>query len=217
MTLLLDVDRALLDKDAGVLAELRPYLLRHNLAPDDDELLCRFDEEEAKARSGRPLPYRKVLRQTMRGFGFVYQFPHTDVEIRALEQSVARWPIYPEVPDALRRLKAAHRLIALTSLDIDLFAPLAVRLGDPFAAVVTPADAGAYPPSIRYIKTVIDRAGEGATLVAGSRYELLAPARTAGLAAILVERTPLDAEGLPPIFADQTFPDLFTLCDYLGA
>ncbi len=217
MNLLLDIDRLLFDKDEGILAEIRPYLLRHQLAPDDDEILARFDEEEAKARAGRPLPYRKVLRQTMRGFGFVYQFPHTDAEIRALENGVRNWPIRPDTIDALRRLKSARRLIAVTSLDADLFAPLADRLGDPFAVVVTPEEAGAYPPSIRVLQKARAAAGEGeATVVAGTPYGLLMAAKAAGLATVLIRRDDESSDVVPPISPDHTFPDLFTFCDYLG-
>ena len=54
---------------------------------------------------------------------------------------------HPEVPDALRRLRARYKLAIFTNSDEDLIAPVVARLGVPVDHVITAEAAQAYKPS----------------------------------------------------------------------
>jgi 2-haloacid dehalogenase len=206
----------LVDKEAGIVAAIRPYLAAHGHEPDDDDILALFDGEEAKARTGAYLPYRNVLRQIMRGFGFRYRFSHTDDEIRALERSFPHWPMFPDAPDALRRLATKYKLAIITGVDDDLIEATVPRFGVPFDHVVTGQRVGAGKPSIKLFRGAIAAIGEPKEHllhVASSLYKDIAPAKACGIKTVLVDRYPAPPAG--PVLPDRTVADLFALCEAL--
>ncbi|WP_116451298.1 HAD family hydrolase [Blastococcus litoris] len=86
---------------------------------------------------------RRALRATYRELGLRGD---PDVDTGRLLDSVADWPLWPDVPAALDALRGVHRVGVLSNVDDAVFAPTAVaRLVDP-ADVLTSERLGAYKP-----------------------------------------------------------------------
>jgi putative hydrolase of the HAD superfamily len=109
-----------------------------------------------------------------------------------------RFRAYPDVPDALRALRAAgHRLVVVSNWDVSLHETLrSTRLAELVDGAISSAEAGAAKPDPRIFAAALALAGVGAegALHAGDSIEHdVAGARAAGWRAVLVAR-----DGAPP-------------------
>lgn len=236
-TITFDCYGTLVDWERGILDVVKPYLAAHGHYPDDEEILEIYAKEEAAAETGAYLPYRKILRQVMRGFGFHYQFSHTKEEIYKLEEALPAWPLFPDTVDGLRRLGRKYRLAIISNIDNDLFAGTREALDVPFDHVITAEDVGAYKPSIKNFRralTVIGEEPHKILHVAQSVYHDIVPARAMGLSTVWVDRragkegsgatppveemdeTERIAEAAKGVYPDHRVTDLFMLCNILG-
>ena len=208
----------LIDWERGILAAVRPLLERHGVARSDDAILELFGELEAAAEAGAYRTYREVLALVADGCGQRLGFTPTAHERAAFAGSVGQWPAFPDKVAALHALARHYQLAILSNIDDDLFAASATRLQTTFAAVITAQQVGSYKPNPRNFQHAIarlDRPREQILHVAQSRFHDIAPANTAGLATVWVNRRH-DQPGCgatPPASAtpDLEVPDLATL------
>jgi len=181
----------LIDWEAGILAALRPVLVRHGRTVAGEELLERYARAESDLEAGPYLTYRDVLgRAYCRLLAEEGITPSND-EVRAFASSVPDWPAFPDAPAALASLRAQFRLGVITNCDDDLFAGSNRRLGEPFEWIVTARQLGSYKPDPRNFLAAlerIDRPRERILHVAQSLYHDHVPARELGLASVWIDR-----------------------------
>ena len=211
----------LIDWETGLLGALREQLGDAVSAVADDELLEAFAAVEHRAQAPYQ-PYRAVLAQALRDLGARYGAAPGDAQQAAFAGSVADWPAFPDSHDALLRLQARYRLVAITNCDDDLFAGSAARLGIAFDDVVTAQQAGAYKPDERPFLLAFDRLGvprERILHVAQSLWHDHVTARHLGLTSVWINRRAGRGGGgaTPPATAspDVELPDMRSLADLL--
>jgi putative hydrolase of the HAD superfamily len=112
-----------------------------------------------------------------------------------------RFAAYPEVPDVLRRLRAAgRRLVVVSNWDVSLHEALdRAGLSALLDGVVCSAEVGAAKPAEAIFAAGLARAGarrEQALHVGDSLAEDVAGARAAGIEAVLLTRPPAGPGGL---------------------
>jgi len=160
---------------------------------DTERLLRRHNAIEPLVQEGRALPYREVGARTLRAMAAVEGLPLQSSDEYALADSLPSWPAFPDVPGALRRLRAAGwRLAILSNTDPDLLAASREQIGVPFDLSITAREAGSYKPAHGhwqrfFEETRADRARH--VHVAASPFHDLAPATQLGLTAVWINRS----------------------------
>jgi 2-haloacid dehalogenase len=204
----------LIDWESGILQALLPILFRRDVALSDGEILQIYAELEAKAEAGTYVKYREVLRKVMQGFGEKFKFTPGDEELNALPDSVKNWKPFPDTVDALLELKQRFKLAVISNTDDALFAETARHLRVKFEWVITAEQVKSYKPSLNNFRQALEEIGvspDKILHVAQSVYHDVIPAKSLGLATVLVLRrgagATLPTEGRP----DLEVPDLKTL------
>src|SRR6185503_14898650 len=108
-----------------------------------------------------------------------------------LVKGIATWPVFEDVPDALRKLKTRFKLALVTNCDRDLLPEVEARLGVPFDEVITSDQVSAYKPSPKLLEEAMKRLGAGKgelVHVAQSLFHDVEPASVLGIATVHVDR-----------------------------
>lgn len=113
-----DVYGTLIDWEAGILAQLRPFAERAGLELDDEALLSAFAAVESRWEADHPgMPYSTLLaavhRDLQRGWGV----GQDEAAAMAFGASVPEWPAFPDSAGAMARLKKHFQLFALSNVD----------------------------------------------------------------------------------------------------
>jgi len=208
----------LIDWESGILQALLPILFRRDVALSDGEILGLYAELEGKAEQGTYVKYREILRKVMRSFGEKFKFAPGEEELNALPDSVKNWKPFTDTVDALQKLKERYKLAIISNTDDALFAETGKHLKVKFDWVITAEEVKSYKPSLNNFKQAmqkIDLPPDKILHVAQSVYHDIIPAKSLGLATVLVRRrgagATLPAEGRP----DLEVPDLKTLAGML--
>ena len=157
------------------------------------EILALYADIEPGVQSTQPfLTYRQVLRGVMEAVGARLGFQCTEPELDCLNDTLPRWPVFPEVVDALHALKSRYKLAIISNVDDDLFAGTAAAMGVDFEAVVTSQQVGRYKPDLRGFEAAGTRMGVSRQAwlhVAESLYHDVGPANRLGVSSVWVNRT----------------------------
>src|SRR5919197_4134970 len=147
----------LIDWEGGIYAALAPLLPR---GVDRDEVARLYISVEAEVERGGYLTYREVLDRASRLLLTRLGRPLPETRPSPLPASLPSWQPFPEVPDALRALRAQGRRIAiLSNVDRDLLAASIEWLGVAPDLAVTAEDAGSYKPAHGHWRLFQQRAG----------------------------------------------------------
>jgi 2-haloacid dehalogenase len=159
---------------------------------DRDALLERYHEIEPRVQLGSALPYREVLRESLRLLAANEGLPLAEADEDLLADSLPHWRPFPEVPGALAELRGrGFKLAILSNTDPDLLEASLERIGVPIDARVTAAEAGSYKPAPghwEYFFRHHDVDREQHVHVAASLYHDIEPAARLGLKAIWINR-----------------------------
>ncbi len=125
----------------GALSELWP-------GEDADGLLGRYHEIEPQVQAGCGIPYRQVMAETLarvaESAGLAVPAGKEDL----LAASLPGWPVFPEVPDALREIRArGWRLAILSNTDPELLDASLAAIGVPVDLRVVASAIGSYKPA----------------------------------------------------------------------
>lgn len=205
----------LIDWEGGIYAALSPFLPR---TIDRDELGRLYISVEAEVEHGEYLRYREVLDRASRLLLRRLGRPLPESTLSPLPSSLASWRAFPEVPAALRTLRAAGRRIAiLSNVDRDLLATSLPKLGVEPDLAITAEDCGSYKPAHGHWRFFAQRAGaapERTVHVGASLYHDMIPAAALGYRTVFIDRhgEPLggvrptivlrDLSGLPAVVDD---------------
>ncbi len=203
----------LIDWETGLLGALRPVLRAHGSKLRDEQILALYAELEPAAQNPYRR-YREVLQEVVLGFGKRLGFQVSEVEARSLPDSLKGWQPFPDTVAALQKLQTHFRLAIVSNTDDELFAGTAPHLQVKFDQVITAEQADAYKPSLAPFRLALERLGlpKEQVLHAGqSVYHDVVPARSLGLATVLVRRRGSGATRVVADKPDLEVPDLQTL------
>ena len=100
---------------------VRSQLVRLWPDADTEALLTSYLRAEARLQEGRGTPYREVMAEALEAVGQEQDATVPQNERYALAASLPSWGVFPEVPDALRELRArGWKLAILSNTDPDL-------------------------------------------------------------------------------------------------
>jgi 2-haloacid dehalogenase len=162
------------------------------------------------------LPYRDILRRTLRDVMLLHGLAYRDEDGDALIEAVKRFVAFPEVPDALRRLKETYDIAIISNSDDDLIGYAVDAIGVEFDHVITAEQAGAYKPRPEAFDHMIKAVGRGPEDIVhaaqGWEYDIMPTKRYPGMRRVWVNRygfpgSPAfqpyeeirDLSGLPPL------------------
>ena len=175
----------LIDWEGGIADALAPLLPGE---VDRDALAKRYIEVEAGLESDRYVPYREILdragRALLREHGIEGHSP--------LPGSLPSWRPFPEVPAALRELRArGYKLAILSNVDRDLLEHSIANLGVAPDLAVTAQDCGSYKPAPGHWENFLRAARvttEDAVHVGASQFHDMRPAAALGFRTVFVDR-----------------------------
>ena len=182
----------LVDWETGISNAVAGVFARHGVRKSRSEILSLFSNAEPKVQiSGEFLDYRRVLRDVMQIMSWEASIRLPAAEADALAESLPRWPVFPDAPDALRQLKSKYKLAIISNVDDDLFAGSAQALGVNFDAVITSQQARSYKPDLRNFEFARERMGvekERWLHIGESLYHDIGPANQMGIDSVWVNR-----------------------------
>lgn len=176
-------------------------------------LLAGYQRHESRVQAEHPgLRYRQVLAEALRRAAADERIDLLDDDAPVLADTIAYWPVFPEVRGVLAGLREdGWNLALLTNCDRDIIAQTRRRLRVPFDAVVTAEDAGAYKPAHHHFTWFSRslRVDPGHWVhVAQSYFHDIRPASELGIRRIWINRL---AEADDPALAQAVLPDLTDL------
>jgi len=186
----------LIDWETGILAAMRPLLVRLGGRIGDEAALAAFARQESALETAQPgLNYRKVLTDAYRGLAKEWGVAVPDADAERFGASVPDWPAFGDSAEALRYLKQHYKLVILSTVDRASFAESNKRLGVAFDAICTAEDIGSYKPDRRnfeyVLKTVKEKLGlapKDVLHTAQSLFHDHKPAKSFGLATNWIDR-----------------------------
>jgi 2-haloacid dehalogenase len=159
---------------------------------DVERLLRRHNTVEPLVQEGRSLSYREVGARTLRAMAAIEGLPLSPADEYALADSLPDWPAFPDVPPALRELRAnGWRLAILSNTDPELLAASREQIGVPFDVCITAREAGSYKPAHGHWRRFFEDTAADRTRhvhVGASSFHDLAPAHELGLRAVWINR-----------------------------
>jgi 2-haloacid dehalogenase len=186
-------------------------------AADPDVLVRRYHLVEPTVQAGRGIPYRQVLAETLAGIATAEGLAVPPGDEDALAASLPSWPVFPEVPGALRALRErGWRLAILSNTDRDLLDASIAAIGVPFDATVVASEVGSYKPAFGHWEsffrtTAAERARH--VHVAASLFHDVEPCAKLGLPCVWINRMQ-ESSALPRA---GELPDLSGLAETLDA
>lgn len=185
-----------------------PQILRSVAGDRAVELAGAYHRFERRFQEGEYLPYKTVLRESLRAAARAIGFP-----LRAQDEDVLseHWDVQPVFEDVAPALTAAQsagwRIAALTNCDDDLFDRTQRTLPVRFDAVVTAQNVCSYKPAHAHFERFaqLHPAPAAWVHVACSYFHDVAPAHELGIACIWIDR---DCTGEDPSIAAAVQPDL---------
>jgi 2-haloalkanoic acid dehalogenase type II len=199
----------LIDWERGITDALLPLLPR---GTDRAALAERYIEVEAEIEKGEHLPYRDVLDRAGRKLLAEKGRPLADDVASPLPGSLPSWRPFPEVPAALRELRArGYKLAILSNVDRDLLSASIRNIAIEPDLAVTAEDVKSYKPARGHWREFEARTGAGAANtvhVAASLYHDIRPTTAWGYRNVWIARRIEPLRGASPT---RILPDLAKL------
>jgi 2-haloacid dehalogenase len=159
---------------------------------DGDALLGRYLAIEPAAQSGRGIPYRLVMAETLAEVANAEDLQIPRGEEDALAVSLPAWPVFPDVPPALVELRErGWRLAILSNTDADLLDASLTAIGVPVDLSVVASEIGSYKPAVGHWEAFFRRSGADRTRhvhVAASLFHDVEPCAKLGLPCVWINR-----------------------------
>jgi 2-haloacid dehalogenase len=179
----------LIDWESGIADALSPFLPP---PVDRKALAARYIALEATVEKKAYRPYRDVLAETSGLLLSTHGHPLPPGATQVLPNSLPAWCPFPEVPAALRLLRAAgYRLAILSNVDRDLLRASAGPLGIEPDLVVTAEDCRSYKPAPGHWEQFRARSGaspDRTVHVGASLFHDMVPACALGYRTVFIDR-----------------------------
>jgi 2-haloacid dehalogenase len=171
-----------------------------------DGLVARYHEVESQVEAEQPsLSYRDVMRETLQRLEFA--------DVDALGQSLAGWPVFPEVPRALESARErGWKLAILSNTDRDFIEASMTSIGVPFERAIVASEIGSYKPALEHWRVFEREVGRLPDIHVGASYfHDVVPASELGIPTVWINRL---AEHAEPV-ATRELPNLTALPETL--
>ncbi len=163
------------------------------------------------------IPYREIgrisLSYTLERAGVT----HTQEEVKRLVSEIERLEPFPDVVDALKRLKQKYRLVILSNGDPDMLEAIRPHLGITFDRIISVAEASRFKPhaaTYRMAAETMAARPEEILFVANHAFDCVG-AKAAGMRTAFVDRRKRPF-GDWPYQPDLIAGDFRELADLLG-
>ena len=218
-----DLYGTVVDMQAGLTRAVTPYLKARGWTGEPSRLVtwwrrAHFENSMIDALLHRAhSPYREIgrisLSYTLERAGV----PHSQEEVRRLVAEIERLKPFPDVVEALTRLKKKYRLVILSNGDPDMLEAAKPHLGIAFDRVISVAEAGRFKPhaaAYRKAAEIVAARPEEILFVANHAFDCVG-AKASGMRAAFVDRRkrPFGDWPYPP---DLIVGDFKELADLLG-
>lgn len=191
-----DLYGTVVDMQGGLTRAVTPWLKAKGWDGEPGRLVTwwrrtHFENSMIDALLGRAhIPYREIghisLGYTLERAGI----PHTRQEVERLVAEIERLEPFPEVVEALSRLKAKYRLVILSNGDPDMLEAIRPRLGIAFDQIISVAVAGRFKPhaeTYRKASEIVAAPLDSILFVANHAFDCVG-AKAAGMRAAFVDR-----------------------------
>ncbi len=135
-------------------------------------------------------PYREIGHLSVRHVLTRARIEHTEEEVRWLVSCIERLKCFPEVPEALARLRTKYKTVVLSNGDPDMLEEAKKHHGVPFDAVISVAEANAFKPhraTYEMAARKMDVAIDEVLFVANHEFDCVG-AKAAGMHAAFIDR-----------------------------
>jgi 2-haloacid dehalogenase len=167
---------------------------------DPDVLLARYHEIEPRVQSGRGIPYRQVMAETLARLAESSGLAVPPGREDTLAASLPGWPVFPEVPGALREIRAlGWRIAILSNTDRDLLDASLAAIGVPVDLRIVASEVGSYKPAFGHWEAFFRESRANPTRhvhVAASLFHDVEPCAKLGLRCVWINRM-AEASELP--------------------
>jgi len=184
---------------------------------DADALLARYHRIEPAVQAGRGISYRLVMAETLARLADAARLVVPAGREDALGASLPGWPVFPEVPAELVRVRAhGWKIAILSNTDPDLLDASIRAVGVPVDLRIVASEIGSYKPAPGHWAVFFreSRADpERHVHVAASLFHDVAPCAQLGLRCVWINRM---AEASDLERAGE-LPDLCGLAETIGA
>jgi 2-haloacid dehalogenase len=161
-------------------------------------------------------PYREIghraLAYTLERAGI----PHTMGEVRLLVAQIERLEPFPDVPEALARLKTRYKIAVLSNGDPDMLEAAKPFHKIPFDTVISVAVANSFKPHVATYRKAAEIMGvsmDEVLFIANHAFDCIG-AKAAGMHTAFIDRRKLPFGGTP-YRPDIVVPDMKGLADLL--
>ena len=207
----------LVDWESGIFKSISEVLKNHGRSMERSEILklySKFEPEIEKVYRS----YREVLRLVMERFGEYLGIELSETEKNVLVDSIGYWPIFPDTPSTLKKLKDEHGIAVISNVDDDIFNLTQNAIGVEFDYVITAQKVRAYKPSLKvfeFARKAFKISKDEWIHVGQSMYHDIIPAKKFGLKTILVKRRGFGATPEVHENADYEVDDLKGILEIL--
>jgi 2-haloacid dehalogenase len=136
------------------------------------------------------MPYREIGHLSVRHVLTRARIAHTEAEVRWLVACIERLKPFPEVPEALARLRTRYQTVVLSNGDPDMLEEARKHHGIPFDAVISVAEANAFKPHRATYEMAAHRMGvamDEVLFVANHEFDCVG-AKAAGMRTAFIDR-----------------------------
>jgi 2-haloacid dehalogenase len=161
-------------------------------------------------------PYREIGHAAVAYTLERAEIPYTMDEVRFLVAQIERLQPFPDVPEALARLKTRYKIAVLSNGDPDMLEAAKAFHKIPFDAVISVAAARSFKPDVATYTKAAAMMGVGMAdvlFVANHAFDCIG-AKAAGMHAAFVDRRKRPF-GITPYQPDIVVPDMKRLADLL--
>ena len=161
-------------------------------------------------------PYREIGHAAVAYTLERAEIPYTMDEVRSLVAAIERLKPFPDVPEALARLRRRYKIAVLSNGDPDMLEAARAFHGIPFDAVISVAAAQSFKPHVAtYTKAAAIMGVEMAQVlfVANHAFDCVG-AKAAGMSTAFIDRRKRPF-GVTPYQPDLVVPDMRSLADLL--
>ena len=191
-----DLYGTVVDMQSGLTEAVTPYLKSKGWNGRPDALVTwwrrtHFENSMIDALLGRThTPYREIgrisLDYTLERAGV----PHTQDEVKQLVAEIERLRPFPDVVEALARLKLRYRLVILSNGDPDMLEAIRPHLGIAFDRIISVAEADCFKPhaaAYRRAAQIMAARPEEILFVANHAFDCVG-AKASGMRSAFVDR-----------------------------
>jgi 2-haloacid dehalogenase len=161
-------------------------------------------------------PYREIGHRALAYTLTRAAIPYTMDEVRSLVAQIERLTPFPDVPEALARLRTRYKNVVLSNGDPDMLEAAKAFHKVPFDAVISVAAAGSFKPHVATYKKAAGIMGVNADeilFVANHAFDCIG-AKSAGMHTAFIDRR-MRPFGMTPHQPDLVVPDMSALADAL--